>query len=126
MTVKRYFINPNDTNVYADAVLVNDSTLYLSGLCSENLETGEVFYGDAAFETKNILNNAKQLLEKHGFSMDDVVQVGIYLTNMSDRKIMNEEYIKHFAQDKMPARFCVGNVALADEFKVEMVITAQK
>ena len=39
---------------------------------------------------------------------------------------MNEEYVKHFKPDRLPARICWGDVSISGESKVEMSFIATK
>ena len=48
------------------------------------------------------------------------------LASWADKNAMNGEYVKHFKRDKLPARVCYGDVAIAGECKVEMVVIATK
>jgi 2-iminobutanoate/2-iminopropanoate deaminase len=65
--------------------------------------TGQVISGDIATETRQVLNNIKQILEGCGASMAQVVRCGVYLINAGDFKAMNEVYAEFFG-DAKPAR----------------------
>lgn len=111
---------------YADMVVVEGKTLYLSGLISEDMDTHQMLYGDIAFETRQILSNLKSILEKYGSDMEHVVRAEVLLRDFSVRDAMNAEYVKHFSKIHMPARLCFGNVGLAGECKIEIMVTAVK
>ena len=122
--IKHYVLQEGD--VYAEAVVVEDKYIYLSGLTSENLETGEMIGGDITTQTRVVMENLKTLLEKYGSDMDHLIRVEIVLTDFKDRGEMNKEYIKHFKQNHIPARICYGNVSLSDTNKIEILATAIK
>ena len=122
------YINFSDNTGYpfSDMVCVNDRMLYLSGLISEDFETGELVRGTVAEETRQIFKNLKWLLESAGSNLDHVVRVEVLLSDFSERNEMNEEYMKHFKPDHMPARLCYGGVDLAEGCKIEIQVTAVK
>ena len=118
------FIEEED-QPYSDIVEVGNM-LYLSGLVSEELSTRDEAYGTIEFETNRILDNLKVILENHGSDMDHVVRIDVILAKWADKNAMNAEYVKHFKREKLPARVCYGDVAIAGDCKVEMVIIAAK
>ncbi len=118
------FIEEED-QPYSDIVEVGDM-LYLSGLVSEDLSTRDEAYGTIEFETNRILDNLKVILERHGSDMDHVVRIDVILAKWADKNAMNAEYVKHFKREKLPARVCYGDVAIAGDCKVEMVVIASK
>ena len=118
------FIEEED-QPYSDIVVVGDM-LYLSGLVSEDLSTRDEAYGTIEFETNRILDNLKVILERYGSDMDHVVRIDVILANWADKNAMNAEYVKHFKRDRLPARVCYGDVAIAGDCKVEMVVIATK
>lgn len=111
---------------YSDIVVVNDKMLFLSGLVSEDLSTRDEAYGSIEFETGRILDNLKVILERYGSDMDHVIRVDVILASWADKNAMNAEYVKHFKREKLPARVCYGDVAIAGDCKVEMVVIATK
>lgn len=122
------FLNGQEPNEapYSDAVLVDGKMLYLSGLVSEDLESGEIVPGDITEQTRLALTNLKTLLEKYGSDMDHVVRVEIVLTDFSQRPAMNVEYMKHFDPKRRPSRICYGGVELSKGCLIEIMATAVK
>ena len=118
------FIEEED-QPYSDIVVAGDM-LYLSGLVSEDLSTRDETYGTIEFETNRILDNLKVILERYGSDMDHVVRIDVLLASWADKNAMNAEYVKHFKRDRLPARVCYGDVAIAGDCKVEMVVIASK
>ena len=107
-------------------VVVDGDTLYLSGLVSEDMDTGELVAGDMTTETRQVLNNLERILKQYGSDMSHVLRVDVLLSDFSLRNEMNAEYIKHFPQEKIPARVCYGGVDLAAGCKIEIVAIAKK
>lgn len=122
------FLNLQEPNEgpYSDLVVVDDRFLFLSGLVSEDFETGELVSGDIATETRQTLNNLKMILEQYGSDMDHVVRLEVILADFSQRDAMNEEYVKHFDPAHKPSRVCFGGAALAEGCKIEILATAVK
>lgn len=110
-------------SVYSDAVIAGDE-IYLSGLVSEDWETGELCPGTIEEETDRVLSNMKKMLMRYGSDMDKLIRVEIFLTDFSERDRMNTVYIRHFDKERMPSRLCVGVNALAEGCKVEMTAHA--
>ena len=111
---------------YSDIVVVDDKFLFLAGLVSEDLETRDEAYGTIEFETNRILDNLKIILEKYGSDMDHVVKIDVLVSKWEYKDAMNREYVKHFKKNRLPARICYGDVAIAGECKVEMAVVATK
>jgi 2-iminobutanoate/2-iminopropanoate deaminase len=65
-------------------------------------DTGETIKGIEA-QTRQCLQNMKQILEKAGSSLDDVIKVTVFLSNVADYAKMNEVYQSYFPKD-LPAR----------------------
>ena len=95
-------------------------------LVSEDLVSGEILNGDITQETRQTLLNMKQILEANGSDMGHVVRCEVLLHDFAERNEMNEEYMKHFPADAMPARLCYGGVDLAAGCKIEIIAIARK
>lgn len=80
--------------------------IYLSGLCGLTVDGKLVGKGDMKAQTQKILDNIKAVLDAGGSSMDKIVKVNIFVTDMSLYKQVNEVYSQVFVQHK-PARSCV-------------------
>ena len=111
--------------VYCD-VCIADDQLYLSGLISEDWTTGQLKLGTIEEETEQIMCNLKTMLERYGSGMDKLIRVEIFLTDFSERDRMNEVYVKHLVEGKIPARLCVGVTGLAAGCKIEVMAHAYR
>ena len=96
--------------------------LFVSGLTAVDLQSGERRHGTTASETRQILENLKQLLEAAGSSLDNVVKVNVLLHSMLEAPNMNEVYARFFP-DPPPARTVCG-ARLPDGVKVIIECTA--
>jgi 2-iminobutanoate/2-iminopropanoate deaminase len=82
-----------------------------------NPDTNELELGDIRSETRRTLENIKAILESAGSSLEDVVRVGVFLSDMKNFDAMNEVYREYFPVDP-PARTTVG--ASLPKIKVEI------
>ena len=82
--------------------------------------TGEVTaIGDVRGQTIQTLANVQAVLEEGGATWDDVVKCNVYLKDMADFQIMNEEFAKVFPNDP-PARTTVQTPLAEDTMLVEI------
>jgi 2-iminobutanoate/2-iminopropanoate deaminase len=98
--------------------------LYLSGQVAQDRATGRLIAGDIAAHTDHILQNLARLLEAAGKTMDDVIRVGVFLTDMADFPAMNAAYAKHFGPP-YPARTTVAVAALPLGARIEIELVAK-
>ena len=66
-----------------------------------------------------ILDNIATAREAVGKSLSDVLRVGVYLTDISDFKVMSQAYSEHFAERYL-ARTVIGAAALPPYAALEM------
>ena len=82
--------------------------------------TGKVIaINDIRAQTKQTLSNVVSVLKEGGANINDVVKCNIYLKNMSDFQIMNEEFAKLFSSNP-PARTTVQTPMAEPEMLVEI------
>jgi 2-iminobutanoate/2-iminopropanoate deaminase len=65
------------------------------------------------------LRNIATALDTVGKSLEDVVRVGVYLTDISDFAVMSQAYSEHF-NEPYPARTAIAVAALPLGAEVEM------
>jgi reactive intermediate/imine deaminase len=103
---------------FSSAVRVGNM-LYLSGQVGAMPNTRELAPGGVAAETKQTLENIKQVLEYAGSSLDRVVKCTVFLQDINDYVAMNEVYASYF-QEEPPARSTVAGSGLALGAQVEI------
>ncbi|MGC6369888.1 RidA family protein [Pseudomonas sp. S2.OTC.A_B10] len=87
---------------------------------------GSLELGDITLQSECTLQVLKVALERAGSSIDRVMHLTIYLTDMADRAAFNEVYKRYFAKP-WPVRAAVGVAALAVEgMRVEVTAMAAK
>lgn len=102
---------------FSEAVRVG-SMLYLSGQMGTDA-TGRLVGGGIEAETRQILENVRAVLERHGSSMDRVVKCLVMLADMGEWPAMNRVYLEYF-KAPLPARSAFGASALALGGRIEM------
>ena len=80
------------------------SHIYISGTTGIDPETRALAGESIQEQTRQALSNCQAILNASGASLDDVVEVGILLTDPHDFDGMNEEYARWFPADP-PARY---------------------
>ena len=90
---------------FSDAVWASD-TLYVSGNIGLDAKTGQA-PSDAALEAKLVMDAVKGTVERAGLTMDDVVSVTIYCTDLALYDTFNTAYRSYF-HGHFPARAFIG------------------
>ncbi|QMW03710.1 RidA family protein [Spirosoma foliorum] len=104
--------------------VISNGLLFVSGQVGTDPQTSKVVAGGIEAETEQTILNIKGILEDAGASLDDVVSVTVYLSNMDDFAKMNTVYKKYFKEGAYPARTTVGVAKLVFGASVEMTMTA--
>ncbi|MEJ7810115.1 MAG: alpha/beta hydrolase-fold protein [Gemmatimonadaceae bacterium] len=105
------------TRPFSPAVRVGNM-LYLSGQIGTGAD-GAVVPGGIGAETRQTMENIKDVLEKTGSSLDRVVKCTVMLADMREWDAMNVVYAGYFPRDK-PARSALGANGLALGARVEI------
>ncbi len=90
---------------FSDAVRVGD-TLYLSGKIGVDAD-GKV-PADAASEARNVLSDVQKTLLGAGMTMDDLVFVQVFCSDVEHYRSFNEVYRTYFTKE-LPARAFIGS-----------------
>ncbi|PLR39884.1 pyrimidine utilization protein C [Chimaeribacter arupi] len=83
-----------------------DGVVYVSGTLPFDKENNVVHVGDAAAQTRHVLETIKSVIETAGGTMDDVTFNSIFITDWANYAAINQVYAGYFPGDK-PARFCI-------------------
>ena len=74
-------------------------------------------------QTRQALENIRNILEEAGLTMQDVLKVTVFLGDIDDYEAMNDAYAEYF-QDNPPARSAFGVGSLPKGAKVEIEAVA--
>lgn len=83
-----------------------DGVVYVSGTLPFDKDNTVVHVGDAAAQTRHVLETIKSVIETAGGTMDDVTFNSIFITDWSNYAAVNAVYAEFFPGEK-PARFCI-------------------
>ena len=95
---------------YSQAVR-SGSTVYFSGQIPLVPATGEVVAGDITAQARQVFDNLNAVAEAAGGSLDRIVRLGLYLTDLSQFAQVNAVMGEYFAQP-YPARSTIEVSAL--------------
>ncbi|WP_127090382.1 pyrimidine utilization protein C [Aquabacter cavernae] len=105
--------------------ILADNIVYVSGTLPFDKDNNVVHLGDAAAQTRHVLEIIKSVLETAGASMADVTFNQIFLTDWANYAAVNAVYAEYFPGEK-PARFCVQAGLVKPGALVEIATTAHK
>ncbi|WP_372859590.1 RidA family protein [Pseudoalteromonas sp.] len=109
---------PAAIGTYSQAVKVG-TAVYLSGQIPLVPETMDVVSEDFTQQTHQVFKNISAVCEEAGGSIQDLVKVNIYLTDLSNFATVNEVMSQYFKQP-YPARAAIGVRALPKDVQVEI------
>ena len=103
---------------YSQAIIHN-GLIFLSGQGAVNPKTNQVMPGTIEEETALALENIQIILEEAGSSIDNLLQVRVYLADIREYGRFNEVYKRIFQKD-FPARSCIQAGKLPFDIRVEI------
>ncbi|WP_300619853.1 RidA family protein [Dokdonella sp.] len=113
---------PKAIGPYSQAVRTGN-TLYLSGQTPIDPAAGKLVDGDIGAQARQVFENLKAVLAAADASFDQVVRVGIYLTDLGHFAAVNE-VMKQYFREPFPARSTIGVAALPLGAQVEIDMVA--
>jgi 2-iminobutanoate/2-iminopropanoate deaminase len=113
---------PPAAGPYSHAVISN-GLIFLSGQTPVDPDTGQLIEGSIGDQTRRCLDNLAIVAAAAGAQLADAVRVGIYVTDISTFKDVNEAYGAYFETDP-PARSTIGVAALplGADVEIDMVL----
>ncbi len=124
---RKYVVNPRPAGLtglpFSDAVLVGN-TLYIAGHIGFDPKSGQP-PADAEQEAKLVMDGVRKTVEAAGFSMDDIVSVQVFCTDLKFYETFNSVYKTYF-HENFPARAFLGTDKLLRGAKYEVMGIAVK
>lgn len=99
--------------------------VFTSGQLPMDPSSGEFVPGGVEQQAEQVLKNLRAVLEGAGYSLNDVIKVNVFATNMGDFAAVNGVYAKFFEKEP-PARSFVEVSALPRGALVEIEAVAWK
>ena len=98
-----------------------DNLLFLSGNIGNIPGSMTLAEGGIQGETRQTLENIKNVLETFGSSMDKVVKCTVFLADISEWGAMNEVYKTYFENPPARSALGVGGLALGARTEIECI-----
>ena len=109
---------------FSTAVQVND-TIYISGFIALDPKTGKP-PADVDEEMTMLLDGFKRNVERCGATMDDLVMVQVFCSDVSLFDRFNAKYVTYFTSGDLPARAFLGSGPLLFGARFEILGTVVK
>jgi reactive intermediate/imine deaminase len=109
---------PAAIGTYSQAVKAGD-TVYLSGQIPLDPKTMVLVSGKIDKQINQVFDNLSAVCDAAGGSLQDIVKLNIYLTDLGHFATVNEIMARYFSKP-YPARAAVGVAALPKGSEVEM------
>lgn len=119
------FDNTPDKRPYSPAIEAGNM-LFVSGQIGVDQATGKLAEGGIEAQTHQVLKNLKNVIEKAGYKMDDVVKCTVLLTDISFYGPVNQIYMEYFSVDP-PARmaFAVKDLPMGALIEIDAIAVKQ-
>ena len=114
---------PAPIGPYNQAVL-SGNTLYTSGQIALHPATGELILDSIAIETKQVMENIKEVLAAADMTFENVVKTSIFISDMNNFSEINAVYGNYFNEETAPARETVEVANLPKFVNVEISMIA--
>jgi reactive intermediate/imine deaminase len=107
---------------YSQAVRAGN-TVYLSGQTPLDPATGMPVGGDITLQARRALDNLKAVCKAAGGSFDDVVRIGLYLTDLGNFAAVNAVMAEYFSPP-YPARSTIEVAGLPKgaDFEIDAIM----
>jgi len=115
---------PKAFGAYSEAIKTGNY-VFTSGQISLDPNTGVLVEGGIEAQTKQVMENLKQVILAGGLNFEDVVKTTIFLKDMNSFVQVNEAYGAYFTKD-FPARATVEASRLPKDANVEICMEAIK
>lgn len=109
---------------FLSQAIESNGTIYVSGQV-HNKPDGSLVDGTVKDKLAQIMQNISEILKAAGATLDDIVKVVIYVTDMAQMPELNEAYTTYFTKP-FPVREAVCVQALPLGATIEISVTAHK
>jgi reactive intermediate/imine deaminase len=109
---------PQAIGTYSQAVKI-ENTVYLSGQIPLDPATMELIDDDIEQQIRQVIDNLQAVVIAANGSLDDIVKLNVYLTDLVNFPIINQVMTDYFSEP-YPARAALGVAALPKGAEVEI------
>ena len=115
---------PERVGPFSHAVKAGDFLFVTGQMPTQKNDKTKLVFGGIEIQTKQVMENLKNVLNEANSIFDKVIFARIYLVNFQDFDKMNTVYESYFSKNKLPARTCIGVTGLAVGASVEIDLIA--
>ena len=97
--------------------------MFISGQIPLDPNTGDLVSESIEDQAKQVLDNVKSICEASGHSLDDIVKISIFLTDLSNFSVVND-VMKEYFSEPYPARATVevSGLPLGVNVEIEAIV----
>ena len=113
---------PQAIGPYSQAVKAGN-LIFISGQIPLNPETGDLVSQSIEDQAKQVLDNVKSICEASGQSLDNIVKISIFLTDLNNFAVVND-VMKEYFSEPFPARATVevSGLPLGVNVEIEAIV----
>ncbi len=115
---------PERVGPFSHAVKAGDFLFVTGQMPTQKNDKTKLVFGGIEIQTKQVMENLKNVLNEANSNFDKVIFARVYLVNFQDFDKMNAVYESYFSKNKLPARTCIGVTGLAVGASVEIDLIA--
>lgn len=115
---------PERVGPFSHAVKAGDFLFITGQMPTQKNDKTKLVFGGIEIQTKQVMENLKNVLNEANSNFDKVIFARVYLVNFQDFDKMNAVYESYFSKNKLPARTCIGVTGLAVGASVEIDLIA--
>ena len=115
---------PERVGPFSHAIKAGDFLFVTGQMPTQKNDKTKLVFGGIEIQTKQVMENLKDVLNEANSNFDKVIFARVYLVNFQDFDKMNAVYESYFSKNKLPARTCIGVTGLAVGASVEIDLIA--
>ena len=115
---------PERVGPFSHAIKAGDFLFVTGQMPTQKNDKTKLVFGGIEIQTKQVMENLKDVLNEANSNFDKVIFARVYLLNFQDFDKMNAVYESYFSKNKLPARTCIGVTGLAVGASVEIDLIA--
>ncbi|MDP3957695.1 MAG: Rid family hydrolase [bacterium] len=122
--MKKVYKSSEGTNAPLSGAQEVDGLVFVSGQIHVN-SVGQLEGNSIEEKFSVVISNVKKILGEAGLTLEDVVRVHLYLTDLTELPALNKVYTNYF-EHPLPARTAIGVSALPLGASLEMDVIATR
>jgi reactive intermediate/imine deaminase len=113
---------PQAIGPYSQAVKAGN-LIFISGQVPLNPKTGDLVTESIEDQARQVLDNVKSICEAAGQSLDDILKISIFLTDLNNFAVVND-VMKEYFSEPYPARATVevSGLPLGVNVEIEAIV----